>query len=55
MLGALPLLNMTTTDSTKQAAYAGDTSYVGKLKNILTWWNKINIFGPEFEYFPKAK
>ena len=46
MLGALPLLNMTTTDSTKQAGYADDTSYVGKPKNILSWWNKINIFGP---------
>ena len=35
-LGSLPLLNATTTDSTKHAAYADDISFVGKLRNILT-------------------
>ena len=34
-LGSLPLLNMT--DSRKYAAYADDTSRVGKLNNILTY------------------
>ena len=27
---------------------------IGKLRNILTWWNKLNTFGPKMEYFPKA-
>ena len=54
-LGSLPLLNMTTRDSTKNAAYADDTSCLGKLKNLLTWWNKLNTFVPKIGYFPKAK
>ena len=54
-LGSLPLLNITTTDNTKNAAYADDISCVGKLKNIVTWWNNLNNFGPKKDYFPKAK
>ena len=38
-LGSLSLLDMTARDSTKHATYADDTSCVGKLKNVLTWWN----------------
>ena len=51
---SLPLLNITTTDNTKYAAYADDISCVGALKNILTRWNKLNTFGAKMEYFPKA-
>ena len=38
------LLSNVTADNTKQAAYANDNdiSCVGKLKNMLTWWNKLN-------------
>ena len=46
-LGSLPLLNITTTNNTKCAAYADDINCVGKLGNILTCWNKLNIFGPK--------
>ena len=53
-LGSLPLLSITTTDNTKYAAYADDISCVGKLRNMLTWWNKRNTFGPKLGYFPKA-
>ena len=53
-LGSLPLLNITTTDNIKCSAYADDMSCVGKLRNILTWWNKLNTFGPKMGYFPKA-
>ena len=28
---------------------------MGKLRNILAWWNKTNTFGPKIESFPKAK
>ena len=45
--GPLPLLNITTTNNTKCAVYADDISCVGKLRNILTCWNKLNIFGPK--------
>ena len=53
-LGSLPLLNITTTDNKKYAAYADAISCVGKRRNILTWWNKLNTFGPNVGYFPKA-
>ena len=53
-LGSLPLLNITTTDHTKYSDYADDISCVGKLRNILTWWNKLNTFGAKMGYFPKA-
>ena len=36
-LGSHPLSNITTTDNTKYAAYAGDIRCVGKLRKILTW------------------
>ena len=51
------LLSNVTADNTKQAAYANDNdiSCVGKLKNMLTWWTKLNTFGPNIGYFPKAK
>ena len=54
-LGSLPLLNMTTTDNTKYATYADDISCAGKLKNIPTWWNKLNTFGPKLDIFQKQK
>ena len=54
-LGFLPLLNITITDSTKHAAYADNISCVGKLRNILTRWNKLNTFSPNIGYFPKEK
>ena len=53
-LGSLPLLNITTAENTKHAAYADDISCVGKLRNILIWWNKLNTFSPKIGYFPKA-
>ena len=49
-IGSLPLLNITITD----AAYADNISCVEKLRNILTWWDKLNIFGPKIRYFPVA-
>ena len=52
-LGSLPLLNITT-DHTKYSDYADDISCVGKLRNIVTWWNKLNTFGAKMGYFPKA-
>ena len=54
-LGSLPLLNITTTDSTKHTAYADDMSCVRKLRNVLTLWNKLNTFGSKMRYFPKAE
>ena len=55
VLVSLPLLNITTARSTKHLAYADDISCVGKQRNILTWWNKLNAFGPKMGYFPKAR
>ena len=54
VLGSLPLLNIITTDNTKYSANADHISCVGKLRNILTWWNNLNTFGPKMGYFPKA-
>ena len=54
VLGSLPLLNITTTDSTKYVLYADDISCEGKLRNILICWNKLNTFGQKIGYFPKA-
>ena len=53
-LESFPLLNITTTDNTKYAAYADYISCVGKLRNIITWRNKLNTFGPKIGYFAKA-
>ena len=53
-LGSLALLNITATDNTKHAAYADDIICVGKLRNILTWCNKLKTFGPKIGYFQKA-
>ena len=50
----LPILNITTTDNTNYAAYADDISCVGKVRNVLTWCNKLNNFAPKIRYFPKA-
>ena len=54
-LESLLLLNIATTDITKRVAYADDVTCVGELKNILTWWNKLNTFVLKFVYFPKVK
>ena len=50
-LGSLPLLNITTTDHTKYSDYADDISCVGKLRNILTWWNKLILLVPKWGIF----
>ena len=54
-LESLLLLNIATTDITKRVAYADDVTCVGELKNMLTWWNKLNTFVLKFVYFPKVK
>ena len=54
-VGSLLLLNVTTTDSPKYATHRDDISYIGILKNILTWRNKLNTFGPKTGYFLKVK
>ena len=54
-IGSLPLLNTTTTDNTNHAAHADDISCVGKLRNTLTWYNKLNKFWPQNEIFFKGK
>ena len=54
-LGSLLLLNVTKADSTKYATYTYDISYIGILKDILTWWNKLNTFGLKTGYFLKVK
>ena len=48
---------MTTTERAAQnmLRYADNITCVGNLKNILTWWNKLNTFGPKIGYFPKQK
>ena len=53
-LGSLLLLNIPTTDNTKYTAYADDINCVGKLRNILTWWNNLNTLYPKIGYFPKT-
>ena len=54
-LGSLPLLNITTTDNTKYATYADDISCVEKLRNILTWWNKLNTSWSKNGIYSKGK
>ena len=53
-LRSLPLLNIITTDSKKHDAYADEISCVRKLRNILTWWNKLYTFSPKTGYFLKT-
>ena len=53
-LESLPLLNITTKENKKYAAYADVISCVEKLRNILAWWSKLNTFGQKIGYFPKA-
>ena len=57
-LGVKPLINIlaenVNTDLCKQAWYADDSSAVGKLTAVKTWWQKLNSAGPKFGYFPKA-
>ena len=55
VLRFLPVLNMTRTYNTEHSTYANDISCLGKLKIMLTMWNKLNNFGPKIRYFPKAK
>ena len=49
----LLLLNITIKGNTKYAAYPDDMSYVGKLRSILTWWNKQNTSGPKWDIFQR--
>ena len=53
VLGSLLVLNITTPDNTKYAAHADDINCVGKLRNILTWWNKLNTFCPKWDIFQR--
>ena len=53
-VSVMKVLNIATTDNAKYAAYADNISCVAKLRNILTWWNKLNNFSAKIGYFPKA-
>ena len=37
----------------KQVWYADDSSSAGKLLEIRSWWDELNLAGPKFGYFPK--
>ena len=56
--GAKPLVddlaNSVNKEDCKQAWYADDSSATGKLKEVKTWWLKLNEAGPKYGYFPKA-
>ena len=45
---------MTEQVNTNDTAYAGDKSCIAKIKNI-TWWDKLNTFGPKTRHFAKVK
>ena len=57
-LGTKPLVDSlaecTNIHECKQAWYADDSSAVGRLTEVKSWWQKLNIEGPKFGYFPKA-
>ena len=38
----------------KQAWYADDSSAIGKLQEVKTWWLKLNEASRKFGYFPKV-
>lgn len=48
MLKEIPLIEI------KQAAFADDLAGGGSLDALKQWWDKINIIGPLYGYFPKA-
>lgn len=55
-LATLPIIkNMKAENNTIQSWYADDSSAQGDLKSIRNWWDKINIIGPSFGYYPQAK
>ena len=56
-LGVTPLINTlgdaVDKDFCKQVWYADDSSALGKLKELLVWWNILYKEGPKYGYYPK--
>ena len=55
-IGITPLLSeiKEPNSNVTQAAFADDLDGVGKLQQLLTWWNNIVEYGPLLGYYPRA-
>ena len=57
-LGVKPLIDQLdqciNKDQCKQSWYADDSSAIGKLRDIKSWWIKLSEIGPKYGYYPKA-
>lgn len=57
-LGVKPLVDRLSScidkECCQQSWYADDSSAIGKMKEILRWWQILCLFGPKYGYFPKA-
>ena len=50
-LATIPLINKLK-GSSKPTWYADDTAAVGKLAELLVWWDLLTREGPDFGYYP---
>ena len=53
-LASIPLIQRIASPATPQTWFADDAASGGKLRNIRSWWDQLNIHGPRFGYFPNA-
>ena len=51
-LSTLPLIEKL--PSTTQVWYADDASASGTVDDLKTWWDALNLLGPDFGYFPNS-
>ena len=52
-LATIPLI-MKLEGNSKQIWFADDAAAVGKITDLREWWDRLDVFGPGYGYFPSA-
>ena len=51
-ISTLPLICRLTSDDVQQVWYADNATAIGKLDVLRGWWDKLEVLGPSFGYYP---
>ena len=52
VISILPLIRWLASDDVQQVWYADDATGTGKLDVLRGWWDKLEVLGPSFGYYP---
>lgn len=54
-ISTLPLVDCLQNSQVKQCWYADDSSAQGTVVDLKSWWDRLNLYGPNYGYYPQGQ